>query len=226
MPDLFSLLCQYIEFFPLVVLGSLFLAGLNLPVSEDLIIISAALMSHKEPSLLVYNLAALYVGVISTDIFMYWVGSRVRSGAVKTRFFSMLVPKPAAGVNEEAAEDPEASKRRTSLLARAVNKMPYFLDKYGIATFIVGRFIPFGFRNAMFFSAGFFNLKFRVFIIYDVIAAMISVNTLFFLTYNFGEDAKKPFEIAGVVLFIAFVLAAISLLLRLVAKHFKEKSSG
>jgi len=96
--------------------------------------------------------------------------------------------------------------------------MKYFLDKYGIFTFIVGRFIPFGVRNTMFFSAGFFQLKFKLFIVYDIVAAMISVNTLFFITYRFGEAAKKPFKIAGIILFVALVSGLISMIIRFIIK--------
>ena len=177
------------------------LAGINLPISEDLIIITGALLSHKEPDLLVYNLIAIYIGVISTDFFVYWVGTRVRSGASKTGFFARLVPE------------------------KTLNRMRYFLDKYGIFTFIVGRFIPFGVRNTMFFSSGFFQLRFRLFVIYDLVAAMTSINTLFFLTYHFGEAAKKPLKIAGVILFVALVSGLISLIIRSTIKWRRRRAA-
>ena len=199
--NLFALLQEYIEFFPFVALGGLLLAGINLPISEDLIIITGALLSYKEPDLLVYNLLAIYIGVISTDFFVYWVGRRVRSGASKTGFFARHVPE------------------------KTLDKMHYFLDKYGIFTFIVGRFIPFGVRNTMFFSAGFFQLRFKFFVIYDIIAAMISINTLFFLTYNFGEEAKKPLKIAGIILFVAIVSGFISMIIRVFIKWRKRKAA-
>lgn len=191
MPDLFGLLSQYIDFFPLVALGGLLLAGLNLPVSEDLIIITGALLSYKKPELLIYNLLAIYLGAISTDYLVYWVGRKVRSGASKYKFFSRMIPE------------------------KALNKMQRYLDKYGIFTFIVCRFIPFGVRNTLFFTAGFSQLRFKLFVIFEGIAAMISINTLFFLTYRFGEEIRKPFKIAGIILFIALVSCILSLIVRL-----------
>jgi len=200
MPDIFALLSEYIEFFPLVALLGLILAGLNFPVSEDLIIITGALLSNEEPSLLIYNLVAIYIGAIGTDFFVYWVGTRVQKGTSKNSFFTRVVPE----------------KART--------KMHYYMDKYGIFTFIVGRFIPFGVRNTMFFTAGFFKLRFRIFIVYDLVAAMISINTLFFLTYYFGEAARKPLRIAGVILFIALVSGIISLIVHLILSWRRNKS--
>ena len=200
MPDIFALLSEHVQFFPLVALGSLLLAGLSLPVSEDLIIITGALLSHEEPKILVYNLIAIYLGAIITDYFVYWLGRRVRSGAAKTNLFVQIVPE------------------------KALNKMHYFLDKYGIFTFIVCRFIPFGVRNTLCFTAGFSRLRLKIFAIYEFVAAMISVNTLFFLTYRFGEGIKKPLKIAGIILFVFLVSALISIIIRLIVLWRRKKA--
>ena len=205
MPDTISFLKEYIEFFPLVAFFGLLLAGINLPVSEDLIIITGALVSHNEDTNLFLTLAAIYAGVIASDYFVYWVGTRVREGAAKSPFFVRVIPQPV------------------------LEKMRRYLDRYGIFTFIICRFIPFGVRNTLFFSAGFFKLKFRLFAVYEIIAAMISVNTLFFLVYRFGEDIKRPIKISGIILFAALSSALISLIIRLTIKWRrkinKQKSS-
>jgi len=192
MPDFFAILSQYIDYFPLVAFFGLLLAGLNLPISEDLIIITGALLSNEKPSILVPSLIAIFIGIVITDFFVYWIGGRARSGAAKTVFFTKLVPE------------------------KALDKMYYYLDKYGIFTFIVCRFIPFGVRNTLFFTSGFFKLRLRIFIIYDVIAAFISMNTLFFLTYKFGDNARKPIKIAGIVLFIFVISALVSIIIRFI----------
>ena len=205
MPDIVIILGQYIDYFPLVALLGLLLAGLNLPISEDLIIITGAIVCHKKPSMIPITLATLYFGVLVTDFFVYWVGTRVRKGSVKKGFFDRLVPQKAMG------------------------KMHQYLDKYGIFTFIVCRFIPFGIRNTLFFSSGFFNLSIRDFLLYDITAALISVNTLFFLVYSFGEVVRRPIKIAGIILFIALVSCIISLLIRFIVlwrRKLKEKSES
>ena len=201
MPDIFALISEYVEFFPLIAFLGLVLSGMSLPVSEDLIIITGALLSHEEPGLLIYNLLAVYLGAAATDYFAYFVGSKVRSGAAKASFFTRVIPD------------------------KALEKIGHYMDKYGIFTFIVGRFIPFGFRNAMFFTAGFSRLRFRVFVIYEAIAVTISVNTLFFLAYHFGEVIKKPVKIAGIILLILAVTGIITLIVRLIVAWRKKKSS-
>ena len=39
---------QYVSYFPLVIFISLFLGGFNLPISEDIIVITAALLCKQE----------------------------------------------------------------------------------------------------------------------------------------------------------------------------------
>jgi len=201
MPDIFHFLREYIEYFPLVALLGLLLAGLNLPVSEDLIIITGAIVSHDSTSNMLHILAVIYAGVIGTDFFVYWVGTRVRKGTSKNGFFARVVPQ------------------------KALDKMHSYLDRHGIFTFIVCRFIPFGVRNTLFFTAGLFDLKLKVFLIYDIIAAMISINTLFFLTYYFGDGIRKPVKIAGIILFVALVSALVSLCIRMIVK-WRRKERG
>ena len=202
MPDFFSLLSEYIEFFPLVAFLGLLLAGINLPVSEDLIIITGALVSHDEQSNIILILGSIYIGVIVSDFMVYWIGSKVRKGAAKTTFFIRVIPE------------------------KALDKMHYYLGRYGVFTFIICRFIPFGVRNTLFFSAGFFNLRFKLFVVYDIIAAMISVNTLFFLIYYFGEDIKRPIRIAGFILFVALFSAILSLIFRTIIKWRRKMNEG
>jgi len=191
MPDFFAFLSGYLNYYPLAALVCLLLAGCNIPISEDLIIITGAILSEENHFLLVPNLIAIFIGVIASDFLVYWIGTRVRKGTAKSSYFSAIIPE------------------------HAMEKMHDKLDRYGILTFIVCRFIPFGVRNTLFFTSGFFNLRLRVFALYDIIAALISVNTLFFLAYFLGDDVKKPLKIAGVVLFILLVSGVIMLFVRI-----------
>jgi membrane protein DedA with SNARE-associated domain len=201
-PDFYAFLSEYIHYYPLAALICLLLAGCNIPISEDLVIITGALLSQEKPSILASNLIAIYIGVIASDFFVYWIGTRVRKGTSKSGFFSALIPEKAMG------------------------KMHHNLDKYGIFTFIVCRFIPFGVRNTLFFTSGFFNLRLRVFALYDIIAAMISVNTLFFLAYFLGDSVRKPLRIAGVVLFILLVSALVMLFIRIIVLWKRKKAEA
>jgi phosphatidylserine decarboxylase len=195
MPDLFSLLHQYIDFFPLVALIALLLAGFSLPFSEDLIIIMGALLCHEDPTLLVPTLAAIYTGVIVSDFIAYKIGIMARKGTIRNKLLAALFTE------------------------KKLSRMHELMEKYGVFTFIVCRFIPFGVRNTLFMASGFFGLRLRVFALFDILAAMISVNTLFFLAYNLGDDVKHPVKVAGIILFILLILIIAALFVRFLIKR-------
>jgi membrane protein DedA with SNARE-associated domain len=204
MPDVIVWLSQNIEYFPIAAFFCLLLAGLSFPISEDLIIITGALICQEKPSLLIPAFAAIYVGAAISDYFPYFLGKYIRKGTIKFRFAVRL-----------------ASSRK-------MDRMHHYLDKYGIFTFIVCRFIPFGVRNSLFLSSGFFGLRLRRFALYDIIAATISISTLFFLTYYFGESIGKPLHAVRIVLFaliISTVCFIIFQIIRSIVYRRKESRS-
>jgi len=200
--DIVAGLSQYVEYYPLVAFIALMLAGLNVPISEDLIIITGALICQEKPSMLVPVFAATYAGVVISDYFPYILGIYIRKGTIKAKFLTQLFsPKKIARIHS-------------------------YLEKYGIFTFIVGRFVPFGIRNTLFITSGLIGLRLRRFALYDTTAATISVSTLFFLAYHFGDAVEKPFQAVGIVLFI-LVLSMITLVaVNIVRKIRKKKEPG
>ncbi|MDR2490976.1 MAG: DedA family protein [Spirochaetaceae bacterium] len=183
MKELWFFISQNVEYFPLAAFICLLLAGFNLPFSEDLIIITGALISVDNKSLLVPTVAVIYAGVVISDVISYWIGTRIRQGAPRFRIAENLI-----------------TPKRLEWLKRHI-------DKWGIFTFIICRFIPFGIRNTLFLGSGILGVRLRFFIICDFIAAAVSVNTLFFLVYQFGEDIKRPIKALGIILFIALIFA-------------------
>jgi membrane protein DedA with SNARE-associated domain len=192
MPDIITWISQYTEFFPLAAFILLILAGLNVPISEDLVIITGALICRGDPQILVPTFAAMYTAIVIGDYFPYFLGKFIRKGTIKSDFVTMLF-----------------SQKR-------LDKMQHYLEKFGIFTFIVGRFIPFGVRNTLFFSSGFFGLRLRRFALYDIVAATISVTTLFSLVYIFGDVIEKPFLAVGKILFVMVLSTVVFIAIRVV----------
>jgi membrane protein DedA with SNARE-associated domain len=199
MLDIFARISQYVEYYPLVAFIALLLAGLNVPISEDLIIITGALICQGNPSMMLPVFAATYAGVIISDYFPYMLGRCIRRGTIKARFLANLF-----------------SRRKIVMIHR-------YLNKYGIFAFIVGRFIPFGVRNTMFLTSGIFGLKLRRFALYDTAAATISVSALFFLAYHFGEAVGKPFHAVGVALFVLLLSFLTLVVIYVVRKIVKRR---
>jgi len=200
--DIVAIISQYIEYYPLAAFIALILAGLNVPISEDLIIITGALICQGNPSMLVPVFAATYAGVVISDYFPYILGSYIRKGTIKAKFLTELFSP------------------------RKIVRIHRYLDKYGIFTFIVGRFIPFGVRNTLFITSGLFGLRLRRFALYDTTAATISVSTLFFLAYHFGDAVEKPFQAVGIVLFVLFLSMITFVVVNIARKILKKRESG
>ncbi|MDR2922385.1 MAG: DedA family protein [Treponema sp.] len=202
MLDIFASLCQYVEYYPFAAFAALLLAGVNVPISEDLIIITGALLCQEEPSMLIPIFGATYAGVIISDYFPYLLGKYIRKGTIKTKFLTRFFSP------------------------KKIVKIHRYMEKYGILTFIVGRFIPFGVRNSMFMTAGLFGLRLRRFALYDTTAATISVSSLFFLAYHFGEVVGKRFQVVGIVLF-ALLLSTLTFALVYIIRNIrKRKGTG
>jgi len=200
--DIIARLSQYVEYYPLVAFIALLLAGLSVPISEDLIIITGALICQEKPSMLVPIFGATYAAIVISDYFPYIFGIYIRKGTIKTKFLTQLFsPKKIVRIHR-------------------------YLDKYGIFTFIVGRFVPFGVRNTLFMTSGLIGLKLRRFALYDTTAATISVSTLFFLAYHFGDAVEKPFQAVGIVLFVLFLSMIIFVVVNIVRKIFKRRGQG
>ena len=201
--DIFSILSGYVEFYPLAAFVGLLLAGLNIPISEDLVIITGALLNQEivqaqlpgAKGLLIPSLLAIYAGVIVSDFMSYYLGTLVRKGTLKASFLDSLFSQ------------------------KKIDKIHKHLDKHGFLTFIICRFIPFGARNTLFMTSGFLGLPVRRFALYDITAALISTNTLFFLVYYFGEGIQSPIRVAGIILFVLLVLATLFLVVRFLARN-------
>ena len=194
MIDIVTWLSRYTEYFPFAAFFALMLAGLNVPISEDLIIITGALLCRGNREQLIPTFAALFLGVIISDYFPYFIGKYIRKGTGKMRFLNFLVPPGS------------------------MEKMYHYLERFGIFTFIVCRFIPFGVRNTLFMTSGLFGLRLRRYVLYELTAATISVSTLFFLVYYFGESIKKPFHVVGVVLFVMLASAVTFIIIGIIRK--------
>jgi membrane protein DedA with SNARE-associated domain len=68
----------------------------------------------------------------------------------------------------------------------------------------------------MVLSSGLFGLRLRRFALYDTAAATISVSTLFFLAYHFGEAVEKKFHAIGIILFVLLLSLLIFVVIRVI----------
>lgn len=192
---LVSFFSAHIPYWPLVCFILLLVAGFNVPVSEDAVIILTAGVSFTDHSLLIPNWVALYLGIFISDLMVYWWGHLISKGMFQIK---------------------KVQKKLTPEKIRLVAKT---IDDYGFRTFIVCRFIPFGVRNTLWLCSGFVGLPFKKFVLYDSIAAVISCSTLYHLVIFLGAKGSLAFKIAGICLFIALIAFFVFMAVRVIKKE-------
>ena len=57
--------------------------------------------------------------------------------------------------------------------------------------------------------SGFVHLEFKKFVLYDLVASVISLTTLYTLVYFLGQKASLGFKVGGIIFFVILVGIAI-----------------
>jgi membrane protein DedA with SNARE-associated domain len=146
--------------------GILLLCGLGLPIPEDISLISAGYMAHRGAvnvhTVFLVCLASVLAGDTLAFVLGTFFGARVLGSRHFQRFFTP----------------------RKQIRVRA------YFRKYGSKVIFVGRFLP-GLRFSIFFSAGTLGVRPAVFLVYDTLAALLSVPLLVYAAWFFGEHIDK-----------------------------------
>jgi len=177
----------HVHSFPLVIFIALLLGGFNLPISEDVLVITSAILCQTEKARIAPFYLAIFFGAVISDCIVYFWGWLLGRGFISIKLFPRIV-----------------KEENTIRFSKALNK-------YGIFTYLIVRFIPFGVRNIMSMTSGFVNFCFIKFLIFDAIAALCNTSALFWIIYFFGRSGGKYFQIFGIVLFVAFIFLCIYL---------------
>lgn len=180
---------SYIHYWPLAAFVALLLAGFNLPVSEDAILIASAAICQDNKKLILPTIVFVYLGIVLSDIISYLFGyicSKKLSGFKRVR--RML-----------------SSNKKYVIMKR--------IEEHGFGTFISIRFIPFGMRNLLFLSSGFFHLKWWKFMLFDFTAALISSQTLFWICFILGDESPLFLDITCIVILALLIFCIVRTIL-------------
>lgn len=163
----------------------LLLAGINIPISEDLILImGGAVASICIPNEALFLFCWIYAGCIISAWEAYSIGRYFGPKLYEIKWLKNIVTRDR------------------------INKLHEYYEKFGILTFIVGRFIPGGVRNALFMSAGLGKMPFSTFLFRDSIACLISTSTLYYLGFLFGQNLQDIIYYFSKYNRLAFILFA------------------
>ena len=163
---------QYIEQFQYVAIAFvLFLAGLGIPIPEDIPLIYGGVMAGKGSLNVYIHFIVSMVFIIVGDVSLYLIGRRIaRSG------------KGAEHTNYETP-----SRIQKILTPERKAKVQTYFDQYGSWAVFLGRFVA-GVRGAVYLTAGMTRFPLGRFIFLDFLAALVSVPLWIWLGYWAGEN--------------------------------------
>ena len=182
----------YIDKFQYVAIAFvLFIAGLGVPIPEDIPLIYGGVMSGQGQMNVWIHFAVSMAFILIGDVCLYMIGRRfARSQIASGQELSSLASSDGA-LSASPTHKPSRLEKLLTPERRA--KVQDYFDRYGSWTVFFGRFVA-GLRGAIFLTAGLTHFPLRRFILLDALAALISVPIWIALGYWFGSRWEEILE--------------------------------
>jgi membrane protein DedA with SNARE-associated domain len=186
---LVGLVSAYIEHFTYAGLFVvLVLCGMGLPMPEDVALLAGGYMVHRGITRYPITIAVALLGVVAGDNSLFFMGRRFGSGLV--RYFALGRP---------------GRKHQ-------VERIEGFMQRHGHRAIFYARFLA-GLRALIYLSAGSFGVRPAVFLLYDLLGALISVPIVVTLGYIFGKQLEMVVRYIGgferLIMIVAFLSVAV-----------------
>ncbi len=173
------------------IFGAILLAGMNVPISIDVMLIVSALLSATIiPEHTAHLFLAVLLGCYFSGMIAYGFGRLLGPRLCTWAFFSKI------------------------LNPKRLEKAKAFYEKYGLWTLLIGRFIPFGVRNCIFMTTGLSKFPFIKFILRDALACLLWTSCCFYLFYILGQNYEVLYNYVkafNILIFSLFSAAAIGI---------------
>lgn len=191
-----------------LIFAGLVLAGFNLPISEDILVLTGGYLAAQAQSdaYTIKMFLAIFVGAFLGDCVVFGLGRTLGARLLETRLFSRVM----------------TSARR--------DRIEDYFTRYGPWTLFGGRFIPFGVRNGVIITASIGQVPFTTFALSDLGALSITSTLLFWLGYQFAGNLEQLIiyiQNSYFAIFLGF-LAAVSVifLLRFLRTRLRKHSTN
>jgi len=170
---LLGLISAYIEHFTyLGLFAVLMLCGMGMPIPEDVVLLTGGYLVHRGITRYPITLAVSLFGVVAGDNSLFFMGRHFGSGLV--RYFSLGRPG-----------------RKSQ-----IERIEGFMQRHGHRAIFYARFLA-GLRALVYLSAGSFGVRPTVFLLYDLLGALISVPIVVTLGYVFGKQLELLVKYLG-----------------------------
>lgn len=181
-----EIVSTYLEHFTYVgLLIVLVLCGLGLPVPEDAVLLTGGFLAHRGLVQYPIALAISFVGVITGDCSLFFLGRRLGTGLL--RYFGLMHPNSR----------------------RSIARMRSFMDRHGHRAIFYGRFLA-GLRALVYLSAGSLGVPTSRFLMYDLLGAIISVPLVVSVGYLFGGEIERILHLLGGIQRALLIVAGLS----------------
>jgi membrane-associated protein len=171
------------------IFAAVLLAGFNIPISVDILIItSAVLAATLVPEHTLHLYFAIFGGCYFSAWIAYWVGRLAGKKLLRYRWFQKFLPP------------------------QRLEKTQKFYEKHGLWALLLGRFIPFGVRNCIFMSSGISRLSFSKFALWDFIACSVWSSISFYIFYKLGQNYQFVYDHFKVFNLVVFGIFGVTLI--------------
>ena len=143
--------------------GLLLLCGLGLPIPEDISLIAGGYLAHLGTGDLHRIFLVFFLAVLGGDSLAFGLGRGFGTKLLASRFTHRY------------------------FTPRRQRRVRAYFRTYGSKVVFVARFLP-GLRFSIFLSAGMLHVRPHVFLLYDTMAALLSVPVLVYSAWFFGDQ--------------------------------------
>ncbi len=185
MESIISFISSHAHYAPWIIGICILLAGMNVPISIDVLLVFSAFMSATASPEMTFP---LYFVILFSSIVSAWIAFFIGRSIHRFHFLSSFKKV----VNDEK-----------------LGKMQKFYDKYGALVYIAGRFIPFGVRNVIFISSGMSGVKFSRFALFDALGCALWSSIFYTLFFHLSANFNKMLETLkslNIYIFVGFIV--------------------
>lgn len=157
--------------------------GVGIPLPEDIPLITAGFLAYNGTLELGWAIGVSMVAILLGDTIIYYIGYHWGLSILNRPLMRRLLPESR------------------------LERVRRYFNRFGDRTIFFARFIV-GLRAATFWAAGTLKVRYAKFLLFDFLAALISVPAFVLLGWYFGDDIERAMHLLDRIELILLVLAA------------------
>jgi membrane protein DedA with SNARE-associated domain len=172
--------------------------GLGIPIPEDITLIAAGILTYYGVCDVRLMIVVGLFGVLIGDSFVFWLGKKYGRHLLKKWPFKTFIDETKI----------ESVRRK--------------LKNHGGKMLFTARFMP-GLRSTVFFATGLLHFPYGKLLLYDGLAAIISVPAIIYSVYRFGDFLEYVIRLIKKVEGGIFALILVAVMVVGLKYFFKKK---